>query len=95
MPSKPTRIHIGSCSDTHEEQPLWRQLQKRNADAFFWGGDIVYGDRFSPEVERLPATYRAAQELLGALRGDELAVAREVEGGGGGGDASSAPRRRG
>ncbi|EGB04598.1 hypothetical protein AURANDRAFT_67115 [Aureococcus anophagefferens] len=67
-PSTATRIHIGSCSDTEEFQPMWSTLRRRRGDAFFWGGDIVYGDRFSPEVERLPATYRAAQELLGALR---------------------------
>ena len=39
-----TRIHVGSCSDTHEEQPFWEVLSRRKGDAFFWGGDIVYGD---------------------------------------------------
>ena len=44
-PSATTRIHIGSCSDTHEPQPLWNVLEKRNADAFFWGGDVVRAPR--------------------------------------------------
>ena len=42
-PSATTRIHIGSCSDTHEPQPLWNVLEKRNADAFFshsWGSRL-------------------------------------------------------
>ena len=59
-PSTATRIHIGSCSDTEEFQPMWSRLRRRRGDAFFWGGDIVYGDRFSPEVERLPATTASA-----------------------------------
>ncbi|KAH8092263.1 PhoD-like phosphatase [Aureococcus anophagefferens] len=49
-PSTATRIHIGSCSDTEEFQPMWSTLRRRRGDAFFWGGDIVYGDRFSPEA---------------------------------------------
>ena len=44
-PSATTRIHIGSCSDTHEPQPLWSVLEKRDADAFFWGGDVVRAPR--------------------------------------------------
>ena len=47
-PSATTRIHIGSCSDTHEPQPLWSVLEKRNADAFFWGGDVVRAPRPRP-----------------------------------------------
>ena len=45
VPSATTRIHIGSCSDTHEPQPLWSVLEKRSADAFFWGGDVVRAPR--------------------------------------------------
>ena len=48
VPSATTRIHIGSCSDTHEPQPLWSVLEKRDADAFFWGGDVVRAPRPRP-----------------------------------------------
>ena len=67
-PSATTRIHIGSCSDTHEPQPLWSVLEKRNADAFFWGGDIVYGDRDPAVLKKRPAWYRNAQELFAAAK---------------------------
>ena len=63
-----TRIHIGSCSDTHEPQPLWNVLEKRNADAFFWGGDVVYGDRDPAVLKKRPAWYRNAQELFAAAK---------------------------
>ena len=63
-----TRIHIGSCSDTHETQPLWSVLEKRNADAFFWGGDVVYGDRDPAVLKKRPAWYRNAQELFAAAK---------------------------
>ena len=64
----PTRIHIGSCSDTHEPQPLWSVLEKRHADAFFWGGDVVYGDRDPAVLKKRPAWYRNAQELFAAAK---------------------------
>ena len=67
-PSATTRIHIGSCSDTHEPQPLWSVLEKRNADAFFWGGDVVYGDRDPAVLKKRPAWYRNAQELFAAAK---------------------------
>ena len=54
-PATKTRIHIGSCSDTHEPQPLWNVLEKRDADAFFWGGDVVYGDRDPAVLKKRPA----------------------------------------
>ena len=67
-PSATTRIHIGSCSDTHEPQPLWSVLEKRNADAFFWGGDVVYGDRDPAVLKKRPAWYRNVQELFAAAK---------------------------
>ena len=67
-PSATTRIHIGSCSDTHEPQPLWSVLEKRGADAFFWGGDVVYGDRDPAVLKKRPAWYRNAQELFAAAK---------------------------
>lgn len=40
-----SRLIFGSCSSQHySEQPLWPVIQKRNATAFVWGGDAVYGD---------------------------------------------------
>ena len=67
-PSATTRIHIGSCSDTHEPQPLWSVLEKRDADAFFWGGDVVYGDRDPAVLKKRPAWYRNFQELFAAAK---------------------------
>jgi PhoD-like phosphatase len=40
-----SRIFFGSCSSQHyPEQPFWPIIQGRNATAFIWGGDAVYGD---------------------------------------------------
>ena len=67
-PSATTRIHIGSCSDTHEPRPLWSVLEKRDADAFFWGGDVVYGDRDPAVLKKRPAWYRNVQELFSTAK---------------------------
>ena len=68
-----TRIHIGSCSDTHEPQPLWNVLEKRNADAFFWGGDVVRAPRPRSAVCRgygapVPSSYTLALIAAALLR---------------------------
>ena len=40
-----SRLLFGSCnSQHHTKQPLWPSIQSRNATAFVWGGDVVYGD---------------------------------------------------
>jgi hypothetical protein len=42
-PKTPSRILFGSCSSQHYEQKLWPAIIHRNATAFVWGGDAIYG----------------------------------------------------
>lgn len=41
---RPSRILFGSCNSQHLEQPLWPAIVDRNAQAFVWAGDAIYGD---------------------------------------------------
>ena len=41
---RPARILFGSCNSQHLKQPLWPAIMERNAQAFVWAGDAVYGD---------------------------------------------------
>ena len=43
-PKSPSRILFGSCSSQHYEQVLWPSIIHRNATAFVWGGDAIYGE---------------------------------------------------
>jgi hypothetical protein len=43
-PKTPSRILFGSCSSQHYEQVLWPSIIHRNATAFVWGGDAIYGE---------------------------------------------------
>jgi hypothetical protein len=43
-PKAPSRILFGSCSSQHYEQVLWPSIIHRNATAFVWGGDAIYGE---------------------------------------------------
>ena len=63
----PTRIHVGSCSDPDEAQPMWSVLRERRAAAFFWGGDIVYGDD-RDGAAHAPATAAALAALYSRQR---------------------------
>ena len=40
----PARILFGSCNSQDHDQPLWERIRARNATAFVWAGDAVYGD---------------------------------------------------
>ena len=40
----PSRILFASCTSQHHRQPLWPAIIHRNATAFVWAGDAVYGD---------------------------------------------------
>lgn len=42
---RPSRILFGSCNSQHYDQVLWPNIRSRNATAFVWGGDAIYGDR--------------------------------------------------
>ncbi|KAJ1457117.1 hypothetical protein M885DRAFT_481907 [Pelagophyceae sp. CCMP2097] len=61
-----TRLLFGSCSDTRQAQPLWSVLKGRGADAFFWAGDVVYGDEPSPEAALMSPTWRSILEAAGS-----------------------------
>ena len=41
---RPSRIVFGSCNSQYLDQPLWPRIEERNAAAFVWGGDAIYGD---------------------------------------------------
>mmetsp|Transcript_5959 Transcript_5959/g.11710 ORF Transcript_5959/g.11710 Transcript_5959/m.11710 type:complete len:503 (+) Transcript_5959:127-1635(+) len=43
-PNRPARILFGSCNSQYLKQPLWPAIMERNAQAFVWAGDAVYGD---------------------------------------------------
>lgn len=47
---KPDRILFGSCNSQHYEQVLWTVVRSRNASAFVWAGDAVYGDDFEDSL---------------------------------------------
>jgi alkaline phosphatase D len=62
----PTRIHIGSCNDPDEAQPMWAVLARRGGKAFFWDGDIVYGDE--RDGVTAPATAAGLEALYARQR---------------------------
>ena len=41
---RPARILFGSCNSQYLKQPLWPAIIERNAQAFVWAGDAIYGD---------------------------------------------------
>lgn len=43
---RPSRILFASCNSQHYEPVLWPAMTSRNASAFVWVGDAVYGDDF-------------------------------------------------
>ena len=59
----PDRLLFGSCNSQMLAQPLWPTIVDRQAAAFCWGGDAVYGDWFDGKrfqaatPEKLAADY--------------------------------------
>lgn len=62
--NKAIRIHLGSCNDNKRDwpQPFWSVVEDRNPDAFFWTGDVVYGDGADGENGEPIDWERAASE---------------------------------
>jgi alkaline phosphatase D len=48
MSHRPSRVLFASCNSQHYEGVLWDAMAARNASAFVWVGDAVYGDDFYP-----------------------------------------------
>lgn len=52
----PSRILFGSCNSQQLKQPLWPAVLHRNAAAFVWAGDAIYGDGKDSVGGIIPAT---------------------------------------
>jgi hypothetical protein len=67
LPETPSRILFGSCSSQHYEQVLWPAIIHRNATAFVWGGDAIYGEcdvGLSLACFRFPFNNRTSYTLM-------------------------------
>ena len=68
---RPSRLVFGSCNGHDHPQPLWSRIHRRNATAFVWVGDSVYGDEtgqwdwsvFPPIKRVVPATPERLERL--------------------------------
>ena len=64
-PAVPSRFSIatGSCARVAEDphQLIWKIVERRNPDLFFWLGDNIYGD--SPRAEILAEEYRRQRDV--------------------------------
>ena len=62
-----SRISFGSCNNAFASNELWDEVIEASAEAWIWGGDIVYADSDEPEQIRKHYNKQLSNPLYGEL----------------------------
>ena len=66
------KITFGSCYKQSDSEQVFNSIREKSPDAFFWLGDIIYADHFSPIKRRAAYNEIKMKPAYTALKKDTI-----------------------